>query len=90
MQTLRIYFLEALHGEATSTPSDRGSAAGKLLAFVRARYKEYCAALLAQLQRERSTRVHLAAIVAVLEACRSGALSLAQRNSTKKSSQARS
>lgn len=73
MQTLRIYFVETLHSNVTSASAGKGGAASKLLAFVQARYKEYCDALLAQLQRDRSTRVQLAATVAVLEACRSGA-----------------
>lgn len=72
IQTLRIYFVDALHCDVTRIDASKDDPASKLLEFVRVKFEQYTATLLARFRSPAPRRTQLAAVMAVMEAVRSG------------------
>ena len=75
MAALRIYFTDALHSGAAAKSAATSGAAEQLLAFINSKYAAYQTALLQQLQAAKPSAVQHAAVQALMECTRAGALS---------------
>lgn len=72
IQTLRIYFIDALHSNVTAADTSSKTASSQLLVFVQNKFEQYIKALLALFHRRKPEKAQLTAMMALLEAVRSG------------------
>jgi hypothetical protein len=75
IKTLRIFFVDALHSNVKHADASKLDATGKLLAFVQKNYVTYQQDLLDLFQTKRPVKLQLAAMMALMETTRAGALS---------------
>ena len=70
MQSLRMFFVDALHNNVAHAGSKEDDAGSRFLAFVRKQYVKYLDSLVALLQSKTSVKTQLGAMIAILEAVR--------------------
>jgi hypothetical protein len=73
IQALRSYFVDALHASTAAFVSQAGDAASALFAFVQTKHATYQIALCKTLQAQRSAKIQLAAVTAMMDSVRAGA-----------------
>jgi hypothetical protein len=75
IQTLRVFFVDALHSELPKSAPVSSMARGATAAFltyIRSQYTAYQSTLFQLLQCQKPFKVQLAAVTALMEATRSG------------------